>query len=114
CGMTIILSSVSTAARDGQHGGVVDRVAEDGVRLSDANAGERGGFAFVGGDVEQAVGDDTVLDGDPGGEDTIRWNIEAADAFFDDPVVGGTDGPDLDATGLIVGDEGAEFGEDAG
>src|SRR6202034_3704799 len=102
------------AARDGEHGRVVDGVAEDGVGCGDADAAEGFDFVFVGGDVEEAVGDDAVVDGDAGGEDVVGGDVEAADAFFDDPVVGGADGPDVAAVVLEVGDEGGEFGEDVG
>ncbi len=54
------------------------------------------------------------VDGDVGGEDLFGGDVEAADAFFDDPVAGGADGPDFGVGGLEVGDEGAEFGEDVG
>ena len=49
---------------------------------------------------------------DAGGEDAVRGDAEAADAFFDDPVVGGADGPDVGAGGAEVGDEGLHLGED--
>ena len=45
---------------DGEHGGVVDRVAEDGVGQGDADAAKGFDLAFVGGDVDEAVGDDAV------------------------------------------------------
>ncbi len=103
------------AAGDGEHGGVMDGVTEDGVGGGDAGAGEGGDFAFVGGDVEDGVGGEAVgVDGDAGGEDAVGGDVEAADAFFDDPVVGGADGPDIAAKGLEFGDELAHFGEDVG
>jgi hypothetical protein len=90
-------------AGDGQHGGIVDGVAEDGVRHSEADAGERGDFALVGGHVEQGVGGQAGgVDGDAGGKDAAGGNVEALDAFFDDPVAGGADGPDLDSLGLAA------------
>ena len=99
---------------DGEHGGVVDGVAEDGVGRGDAGAGERGDLALVGGDVEEDVGDDAVGDGDAGGEDAGGRDGEAADALLDDPVAGGADGPDVGAGGLEVADEGEHLGEDVG
>src|ERR1700749_4781551 len=102
------------AARDGEHGGVVDGVAEDGGGRGDAVAGEGGDFAFVGGDVEKLVSDEAVgVDGDVGGEDAVGGNAEPLDAFFDDPVAGGTDRPDFSPGRLELADQGKEFGEDA-
>ena len=105
-------------AGDGEHGRVVDGVAEDGVgcvfACRDADATEGFDFVFVGGDVDEAVGDDAVNDFDARGEDVIGGDVEAADAFFDDPVVGGADGPDVAAVVLELGDEDGEFGEDVG
>lgn len=100
------------AAGDLKHGGVVDGVAEDGVGVGDADAAEGFGLAFVCGDVDELAGDDAVFNFDAGGKDAGGGNVEALDAFFDDPVVGGTDGPDFGALLLEFGDEGAEFGED--
>ena len=60
----------------------------------DAGAGEGGCFALVGGDVDEGVGDDAVDDVDAGGEDAVGGDAEARTALFDDPVVGGADGPD--------------------
>ena len=87
------------AAGDGEHRGVMDGVAEDRVGRGDADAGEGGDFAFVGGHVEEDVGDDAVLDLDAGREDAVCGDPKRANTFFDDPVVGGADGPDLDACG---------------
>ena len=93
-------------AGDFQHGGVVDGVAEDGVWVEDADAAEGLGLAFIGGDVDELAGDDSVFDFDAGGEDVAGGNVEALDAFFDDLVVGGADGPDFRALLLESGDEG--------
>jgi len=106
-------------AGDGEHGGVVDGVAEDGVgsviACCDAYAREGDDFIFVGGDVEEVVGDEAVgVDLDMGGEDAVGGDVEAANTFFDDPVVGGADGPDVAAVVLKLGDQGGEFGEDVG
>ena len=90
----------------------MDGVAEDRVRVGEADTGEGGDFAFVGGDVEQGVGDDAVGDGYLGCEDAGGFDAEAANAFFDDPVAGGTDGPDLDAAELEFADEDFHLGED--
>ena len=90
----------------------MDGVAEDGVGVGDAGAGEGGGFALVGGDVDEGVGDDAVGDADAGGEDAVGGDAEALDALFDDPVVGGADGPDLDVAGAEFVDEGEHLGED--
>jgi hypothetical protein len=104
-----------SAACDGEHGGVVDGVAEDGAGCGDAGAVKGGDFELVGGDGEERVGDDAAwVDGYLCGEDFFGGDVEAADALFDDPVRGGTDGPDLGAGGLEVVDEGEEFGEDVG
>ncbi len=97
----------------------MDGISEDGVGSvdagGDADGGEGGDFAFVGGDVKEGVGGEAVgVDGDAGGEDAVGGDVEAADAFFDDPVVGGADGPDVAAGGLEFGDELAHFGEDVG
>jgi hypothetical protein len=100
------------AACDFEHGGVVDGVAEDGVGVGDADAAEGFGLAFVGGDVDELAGDDAVFDLDGGREDAADGNVEALDAFFNDPVVGGTDGPDFRALLLELGNESAQFGED--
>ncbi len=102
------------ASGDGEHGGVVDGVAEDGVGGGDAGVAEGGDFAFVGGDVEEGVRRDTVVRGDAGGEDSMGGDVEAGDGLFDDPVVGGADGPDVAAVGLEVVDELAHLGEDVG
>jgi hypothetical protein len=107
------------AAGDGEHGGVVDGVAEDGVGRGDvccdAYMAEGFYFVFVGGDVEEVVGDEAV-GGDlyAGGEDVAGRDVEAANAFFDDPVVGGADGPDVAAVALEFGDELGHLGEDVG
>jgi len=101
-------------ARDGKHCGVVDGVAEDGVGGGDADAAQGFDFVFVGGDVDEAVGDDVVVDLDAGAEDVVGGDVEAANTFFDDPVVGGADGPDVAAVALEVGDEEGELGEDVG
>ena len=50
------------AAGDGEHGGVVDGVAEDGVGSGDADAVEGGDLVLVGGDFDEAVGDEAVDD----------------------------------------------------
>ncbi len=97
----------------------MDGVAEDGVggvfAGGDAYAAEGFDFVFVGGDVDEAVGDEAgVVDLYAGGEDVVGGDVEAADAFFDDPVVGGGDGPDVAAVVLELGDEDGEFGEDVG
>ena len=97
---------------DGEHGGVVDGVAEDGAGCGDADAVEGGYFAFVGGDVKEALGGDVVLHGDASCEDAVGGDVEALDAFFNDPIAGGADGPDVDAVLLEVGDELEHFGED--
>ena len=102
------------AAGDGEHGCVVDRVAEDGVGSGDADAVEGGDLVLVGGDFDEAVGDEAVDDVHAGGEDAVGGDAEAGHAFFDDPVVGGADGPDVDAFGLEVGDELLHLGEDVG
>ncbi len=102
------------AAGDPEHGGVVDGVAEDSVGVGDADAAEGCGLAFVGGDVDEVAGGDAVFDFGAGGEDAAGGNVEEFDAFFDDPVVGGADGPDFCSLLLEFGDEGAEFGEDLG
>ena len=104
----------SVGCGDGEHGGVVDGVAEDGVGGGDADAAEGFDFVLVGGDVDEAVGDDAVDDFDAGGEDAVGGDAEAAHAFFDDPVVGGADGPDVAAVVLQFGDEVRHFGEDVG
>jgi hypothetical protein len=96
----------------------VNGVAEDAVGCGDtccdADTAKGFDFAFVGGDVDEAVGDDAVLDFYACGEDAVGGNVEAADAFFDDPVVGGADGPDVATVALEFGDELGEFGEDVG
>jgi len=108
----------TVGAGDGEHGGVVDGVAEDGVWCvfagGDADAAEGFYFVFVGGDMDEAVGDEAVVDFYAGREDVVGGDVEAADAFFDDPVVGGADGPEVAAFLLELGDEGGEFGEDVG
>jgi len=99
----------------GEHGRVVDGVAEYGVGFGDADAAEGFDFVFVGGDVDELVGDEAVgVDFYVGGEDVAGGDGEAADAFFDDPVVSGADGPDVAAVVLELGDEDGEFGEDVG
>ncbi len=100
------------AAGDGEHGGVVDGVAEDGVGVGDAGAEERGDFTLVGGDVGEGLGNEAVDDLHAGGEDSVGGDVESLDALFDDPVVGGADGPDVDAFGLEGGDELEHLGED--
>lgn len=99
-------------AGDFHHGCIVDGVAEDGVGIGDADASEGFGLSFVGGDVDEIAGDDSVFDFHTGCEDATGGNVKALDAFFHDPVVGGTDGPDFRALLLEFGDEGAELGED--
>ena len=49
---------------------------------------------------------------DAGGEDAAGGDAEALDALFDDPVVGGADGPDLDVAAAEFVDEGEHLGED--
>ena len=49
---------------------------------------------------------------DAGGEDAVGGDAEALDALFDDPVVGGADGPDLDVAVAELVDEGEHLGED--
>ncbi len=84
------------------------------VARCDADAAEGFDFVLVGGDVEEAVGDVSIFDFYAGGEDVAGGDVEAADAFFDDPVVGGADGPDVAAVVLELGDEDGELGEDVG
>ncbi len=60
----------------------------------------------------EGVGDDAVGDLDAGAEDAVGGDAEAEHALFDDPVVGGADGPDVDFAGLEFADEGEHFGED--
>ena len=59
--------------------------------------GER--LALVCGDIDERAGDEAVDDGDARGEDALGRDAEVADAFFNDPVVGGADGPDFAAGG---------------
>ncbi len=101
-------------ARNLEHGGVVDRVAEDGVGVGNAGAAKGFGLAFVGRDVDEFAGDDAVFNFDAGGENAAGGKVEALDAFFNDPVVGRADGPDFRALLLEFCDEGPEFGEDLG
>ena len=91
------------------------KTASGACRRRDADAAEGFDFVFVGGDVDEAVGDEAGgVDLYAGGEDVVGGDVEAADAFFDDPVVGGGDGPDVAAVVLELGDEDGEFGEDVG
>src|SRR6266702_6927197 len=99
-------------AGDGEHVRVVDGVAEDCVGCGEADTGECGDFAFVGGDIDERIGDEAVGDRDLCGEDSVCGDVEALDTFFDDPVAGGADGPYFGSGGLEVADEGQEFGED--
>jgi hypothetical protein len=101
---------------DGQHGGIVQGVAEDDVGMGDARAGEGSDLAFVGGDVAQGGcgygGAAGAGAGDAGGEHVVGGDVEAADTFFDDPVAGGADGPDVDAGAAKIADEAEHFGKD--
>jgi len=99
-------------ASDLEHGGVVNGVAEDGIGVGNTDAAKGFSLAFVGGDVDELAGDNAVFNFDAGGEDAISGNVEALNTFFNDPVVGGADGPDFGALLLKAGDEGAELGED--
>ncbi len=110
----LLRARVVLGARDGEHGGVVDGVAEDGVGYGDADATQGFDFAFVGGDVDDAVGGIKAVGFDACGEDAVGGDVEALDAFFDDPVVGGADGPDVAAVSLEVGNEGEHLREDVG
>ena len=102
------------AARNGQHGGVVDGVAEDRVWVHNAGVTKGCDFALIGGNIEDPVGNAAVVYGYAGGEDAVGGDVEAADAFFNDPIVCGADGPDVGAALLELGDEVVEFGEDVG
>src|ERR1039458_53517 len=88
----------AVGSRDSEHGGVVDRVAEDGVGVGDADAGEGGDLGFVGGDGNQPVRDEAGvgIDLDLGGEDAVGLDVGAANGFFGDPVAG----RDRKSTGL--------------
>lgn len=99
---------------DLEHGEVVNGVAEDGVGTGEADTLEGDGFAFVGGDVDDLAFDDAVFNANFGGKDADVRDAEFAYTFRDDPFVGGTDGPKLDASVLEGGEEGRNFREDAG
>jgi hypothetical protein len=101
------------APGDGEHGGIVDRVAEDDIGRGDAGAMQGGDLAFIGGDVDELAGGDAVRDLDARGEDAVGGDVEALDALFNDPIVGRTDSPDVAAAALDVCDECGELGEDA-
>ena len=99
---------------DLEHGEVVERIAEDGVGMRKTDAAERCGFGRAGGDVDEFAGDEAVDDFDFGGEDALFGNAEVANAFRDDPLVGGTDGPELDVGFAQRVDEGGQLREDVG
>ena len=81
---------------DLEHCEIVQRVAEDRVRMRQADAAECCGFSWAGGDVNEFAGDDLVGHFDFGGEDAILGNAEFANALGDNPLVGGADRPELD------------------
>ena len=88
-------------------------VAEDDVGCVDAGLVEGSDLALVCGNAEDLVGDDAVDDSDPGGQDVIGGDAEVTDAFLDDPVVGGADGPDLGAEQVELIDEVLHLREDS-
>ena len=99
-------------ACDGEHGGVVDGVAEDYVGGVHAGVLESGHLPFVRRNGEDLVGDDSVDDSCSGGQDVIGGDAELTDTFLDDPVVGGADGPDLGSKLVELVDEGLHLRED--
>jgi hypothetical protein len=90
----------------------VKRVAEDGGRMRQADAAESCGFGRAGGDVNQFAGDDLVGHFDFGGEDAIFGNAEFANALSDNPLVGGTDGPEFDVGLAQLVNEAGNFRKD--
>ena len=97
---------------DLQHRSVVNGVSEYHVRSGDARLYQRLGLTFSGRNVEQLAGNDPTHYLGPCGNHPGGRNVEAANAFIDDPVVGRTHHPDICPTIVQRGNEGTHFGED--
>jgi hypothetical protein len=97
---------------DLEHGEVVARVSEDGVRMGQADAAKRSGFGRAGGNIDKFTGDQAVYDFDLGGEDALLGNAKGADAFRYNPLVGGTDSPEFDAGCAELVNEAGNFRKD--
>ena len=79
----------------GQHIGVPLGVAEGGVGSTADDIAESLGLAGAARDADEAVEDDSFLDENFSGEDAFGRDTEVADAFPDDPLIAGRDGPDF-------------------
>jgi hypothetical protein len=97
-----------------KHGSVVDGITEDDIRLWAVYTLEGERLAIVCGDVDERAGDEAVHHGDAGGEDALRRDTEVANTLFDDPVVGGADGPDLASGGLEISDQALHLRKNVG
>ena len=84
------------------HGGVVEGIAEDHIRMRPAGALQRERLAFVRRHIEQRAGNAAICDCHPRAQNALRSDAEVAGALFDDPVVGGADCPDLAAGGRVA------------
>jgi hypothetical protein len=97
---------------EGEHRSIVNGIAEDGVGRGAVDAAERFGLAFVGWNVDDVFGDEAIFDADFCSHDAFSRNTEAGYAFFHNPVVGGTDGPDFRAAVVKSFDERQHFRKD--
>jgi hypothetical protein len=97
---------------DLEHGKVVARVAEDSVGTRKSNAAQGSGLCGAGGNVDQFAGDQAVDDFDLSREDALFGNAKGANAFRDNPLVGGTDGPEFDVGLAQLVNEAGNFRKD--
>lgn len=98
---------------DLKHGKVMKRVAKHGIGMGQADTAECGGFRWAGGNIDEFARDYFVYDFDLGGQNTFFGDTEFADAFGDNPLVGGTYCPEF-YIGVAKGsDKRSDFGEDS-
>ena len=97
---------------DLEHRRVVNGVAEYHIRGRHAGLYQRFGLALAGGNVEQLAGNYATQYLGTRGNDPGGRNVEATNAFFNDPVVGRADHPDLGPAVIQRGNQGLHFGED--
>lgn len=108
---------------DREHSEVVERVAEDNIGTRNTDAAKGSCLCRAGRYVNEIAGDEAVDDFNFGRENAVFRDAESANAFRDDPFVGGADSPKLDIgfakganeSGQLRKDMGAHmFGEVAG
>ena len=81
------------APGDGEHGSVVNGIAESGVDLASDDFADCFSLAFAGGHANEAIGGEVVFDVNAGGDYVFLGNAEATGSLGDDPIISGRNCP---------------------